>query len=221
MTAAPVVVVTGLRFEARIAAGDGVRVICQQNTALAGHLEAALTQACSGIVSFGTAGGLVDALRPGDWLVARTVADGVRRMDCDVPWSQALLRALSTAHHADLAGVAAPVASTGAKRALHTATGAAAADMESHIVARVAEARGIPFVCCRVVIDPVTRTLPPAALAGLRQDGSTDVPAVLRSLLIQAGQLPALLAVARDARIAQRALAQGRRRIGAGFGRPA
>jgi hypothetical protein len=71
-----------------------------------------------------------------------------------------------------------------------------------------------------VVIDPVDRSLPPAALAGMRGDGSTDVLAVLRSLLARPGQLPALLEVARDARIAQRTLAEGRRRIGSGFEQP-
>jgi hopanoid-associated phosphorylase len=222
--AGPIVVVTGLQFEAEIAAGavtgsgTGIEVICRQNASLASLLETKLAQGCSGIVSFGTMGGLIDGLRPGDWMIAKALLDGTQRIACDAVWSQALLRVLPQAHYADIAGVAAPVASTEAKRALHAASGAAAVDMESQIVARIAHAHALPFVCCRVVIDPVERSLPQAALAGMREDGSVNVKAVLGSLLAQPGQLPALLGLARDARIARRALAQGRRKIGYAFG---
>lgn len=213
-----VVVVTGLQFEARIAAGAGVQVLCHQNAALAAHLEAALTQDCRGIASFGIAGGLVDTLRPGEWVVARTLTDGTRQIDCDALWSESLLQALPTAHHVNMVGTRTPAVTPDAKRTLHTATGAAAVDMESQIVARIAQARSIPFVCCRVIADPVERTLPAAALAGVRSDGSTDTLAVLGSIVTSPGQLPALMQVARDAWIARRALTRGRRNIGAGFG---
>jgi hopanoid-associated phosphorylase len=214
-----VLVVCGLRFEAKIAAGAGVIVVCAQNATLASTLTSAIAGGCDGIVSFGTAGGLTDALRPGDWVVARTIIDGTRRMACDAEWSQSLRRVLPRAHDINMAGVAMPVAGTDAKRALHAACGAAAADMESQIVARIARAQKIPFVCCRVIIDPVERSLPPAALAGMRNDGSTDVLAVLASLCRRPNQLPDLLAVARDAGIARRALVRGREQIGSGFGR--
>ena len=216
--ATPVVVVTGLQFEAGIAAGAGVDVVCRQNTTLAKHLENAIARGCAGLVSFGTMGGLSDALRPGDWVIARALLDNGERFDCDAVWSQALLRMLPGAHYVDIAGVAAPVATMDDKRALHVASGAAAADMESQIVARVARAHGLPFVCCRVVIDPVERSLPPAALAGMREDGSLNVFAVIGSLLAQPAQLPALLGVARDAGIARRALTQGRQKISGRFG---
>jgi hypothetical protein len=90
--------------------------------------------------------------------------------------------------------------------------------MESQVVARLANARELPFVCCRVVIDPAERSLPEAALAGMRADGSTDIGAVLKSLLRHPSQLPGLLAVARDAAHAKKSLTRGRGRIGAGFG---
>lgn len=228
--ALPVLVITGLAFEGRIAAGPGVRVICQQNTTLAATLEAAVAQGCRGLVSFGTAGGLVHALRPGSWVVAHTISSPGRqpgthspaacRYETDARWSEALLAALGDAHHGGIAGVASPVVAADDKRRLQHAVGACAADMESHIVARVAADHGLPFVCARVVIDPAERTLPPAALAALRDDGSTDIGAVLRSLLEHPGQLPALLAVARDARAARRALSDGRRKIGPAFGFP-
>ncbi len=60
-----IIVVTDHALEARIAAGPGVREICQQNTTLADVLVPAIADGCEGVVSFGTAGGLVPELRPG------------------------------------------------------------------------------------------------------------------------------------------------------------
>jgi hopanoid-associated phosphorylase len=216
-----IIVVTGLAFEARIAAGAGVRVICQQNATLADVLVPALAEGCEGVVSFGTAGGLVDDLRPGAWVIARCVTSGTRRFDTDTRWSQALCAILPAARYGDIAGVPEPVVDTASKHALNRSTGAIAADMESQVVARLATARELPFVCCRVVIDPAERSLPEAALVGMRADGSTDIGAVLKSLLRRPGQLPGLLAVARDAAHARKSLAQGRGKVGADFGFPA
>ncbi|TAL54950.1 MAG: phosphorylase [Pandoraea sp.] len=213
----PVVVVTGMPFEARIAAGPDVRVVCQQNAGLAETLDAVLAQGCRGVVSFGTAGGLVDALRPGTWVVARRVLTDTEYFETHPGWSKALCRALPGASYGDFAGVPEPVTQVAAKRALHDASGALVADMESHIVARLAAQRALPFVVCRVVIDPAERSLPEAALAGLRTDGSTDVWAVLCSLARDPGQLPDLLRLAGDARRARRAMAAGRRLLGREF----
>ncbi|CAM2147114.1 Phosphorylase [Pararobbsia alpina] len=217
-----IVVVTGLAFEARIAAGPGVRVICQQNRTLADVLVPAIADGCEGVVSFGTAGGLVPDLRPGAWVIARSVIAGQRRYEADPAWSTALHAAVSTVvpdvRIGDLAGVQDPVVTASDKEALHRRTHTLAADMESHVVARLATAREIPFVCCRVVIDPSERSLPEAALAGMRPDGSTDIGAVIRSLLKKPTQLPALLRVAGDASRAQKSLARGRTAIGNQFG---
>ena len=63
--------------------------------------------------------------------------------------------------------------------------------------------------------------MPPAALAGMAADGSTDVPAVLRSLLRAPGQIGGLLRLARDASAARATLKSVRGRVGAGFALPA
>jgi hypothetical protein len=54
----------------------------------------------------------------------------------------------------------------------------------------------------------------------LRADGTADVAAVLRSVLQQPSQLPALVRTAIDAWIARAALYRGRRMLGAGLGFP-
>lgn len=225
MTALPhrpsVIAITGLAFEARIAAGDGVTVISgRDEPRMIAALERAVASGASGILSFGTAGGLAPHLTPGDWVVADAVVTDEQRWAADPAWPAKLLQCLPHAMHAPIAGVDAPVASASAKRELHERTGAAAADMESHIAARVAIAHGLPFAACRVIIDPAHRSLPPAALAAMRDDGGVDIRALMRSLSRQPGQLSALFRLARDAQAARTALLSGRRLLGAGFGFP-
>ncbi|MBN9116453.1 MAG: squalene--hopene cyclase [Pandoraea sp.] len=199
----PIIVVTGMPFEARIARGDGVVVVCAQNNTLASDLQAAMARdGARGLVSFGTAGGLRPGVAPGRWVIAPRVLDMPQQahayVSC-VRWADALRRAMPDALHADLAGVTAPVVRADDKAAVWRESGAAAADMESHIVARVAQAHGLPFVAARVVIDPAER-----------------------SLAVNPLQLPSLLSVGKDASRAKQAMRHGREVIaltlGDGFG---
>ena len=99
----------------------------------------------------------------------------------DQRWARRLLDALPGAVHAEIVGADAPVAQSSDKRRLHAQTGAMAVDMESHVAARVAATHNIPFAICRTVIDPAHRDLPPAAVVGLRHDGTPDMRAISRS----------------------------------------
>jgi hopanoid-associated phosphorylase len=183
-------------------------------------LEAAVRAGGSGIISIGIAGGLAPGLAPGDWVVASGVVAEGTRIPTDPSWSNRLLRALPSAIYADISGVDAPVATRADKRALHEEAGTVAVDMESHIAAKIAARHRVPFAACRVIIDPAERTLPPAALVGMRPDGRADVFAVVRSLCQQPRQTFALLRVVADARAARSALFRGRRRLGANLSFP-
>jgi len=203
-----------------MAAGPGISVLCGIAKRYIGKLESAIEAGGCGIISIGIAGGLAPNLAPGDWVVAsNVVADGVR-FPTDSSWSRRLLQALPGSVYADISGVDAPVVYQAEKRTLRDTTGTVAVDMESHIAAKVAAAHGVPFAACRVIIDPVERTLPPAALVGMRPDGTPDVPAVIRSLIEQQRQFFALLRVAADARAARAALFRGRRLLGPHLGFP-
>jgi len=216
----PIIAVTCLSFEAKVAAGPGIAVLCGTAQRYIDKLEAAARQGGSGIISIGIAGGLAPGLAPGDWVVASGVISGSDRYATESRWSRRLLEALPGAVYADISGVDAPVVAEADKRRLHRDTATVAVDMESHIAARIAVSHGIPFAACRVIIDPAERTLPPAALVGMRSDGKADVAAVLGSLLRQPRQMLALLRVVADARAARSALFQGRRRLGADLGFP-
>ena len=212
-----VVAVTGLAFEARIAGGvtvvgDGLRT--------GGNLQAEIQRGSCGVISFGIAGGLAPQLMPGQWVVASAVISDRDRHIPDPCWSQRLLRALPGAVHGTIFGIDVPLADGAAKRALHHRTGAAVVDMESHLAARVAAAHGLPFTACRVVVDPAHRDLPPAALVGLRANGTADVSAVLLSLIWAPRQLPQLMRLMADASIAGAALRRGRALLGPALGFP-
>jgi adenosylhomocysteine nucleosidase len=215
-----IVAVTSLALEARIAGGPGVSVICSQGERLAAALESAVELGACGIISFGVAGGLAPGLAVGDWIAATAVITGQRRFPTDPRWTRSLRDRLPQAVQADILGMDTPVADPAQKKLLYAQVGAVAVDMESHIAAEIAAAHRIPFAASRVIIDPADRPLPPAALVGLRSDGTPDVVAVLRSVLVQPGQLPALVRTALDARIADAALRRGRRMLGEGLAVP-
>lgn len=215
------IVVVGLAFEARIAAGPGIRVICSgDGKGLAAAIDRAVEERREGLVSFGVAGGLAADLRPGTCIVASEIIDGDRRVATDHAWTQRLLRAHPAAVHAPIVGVPVAVAEPAAKRALHGATGAYGVDMESHVVARAATKHGLPMAVIRVVTDPAQRGLPPSALAGVRADGTTNVAAVMRSLMRRPHDLPALMRVALDTRAARAELLRGRELLRPGLGVP-
>jgi adenosylhomocysteine nucleosidase len=215
-----IIVACGLQAEAKIAAGPDVVVIAGGGDGVA--LEIALNAAAAtgrALVSFGIAGGLAPDLRPGAIAVARrVVAPDGRSYDTDEVWVLALAGILGAGSLADFAGVDTPLAGIAEKAALYRERGTALVDMESHIVARVAAAHGLPFAAIRVVADPAERQLPHAATVGMKPDGRVDLPAVLRSLARDPRQLPSLIRTGLDARAAFAGLLRGRQLLGAHYG---
>jgi adenosylhomocysteine nucleosidase len=214
-----VIAFVGMAFEAKIAAGPGVLVVCRNNrhdlAAVAGH---AARKGYRGIISFGVAGGLAANLRTGDWVVASHVLESQITRSTDAAWSNSLLEAIAGASYAPILGVDSPVAEPTMKRDLHLATGAAAVDMESHMVARLAAAHGLAFAAMRVIVDPHDRAIPPAAVMGMGRDGGADIWAVLRNLIAHPSQLSLLARVAADAIAARAELLRVRRLLGPHFG---
>src|ERR1041385_5642499 len=87
------IVVVGMAFEARIASRLGVPVICGGDGR---YLEASLARTmaagCSGLISFGVAGGLAPGLRPGSCIIASTILDDAEERPTDARWAQRLMR---------------------------------------------------------------------------------------------------------------------------------
>jgi hopanoid-associated phosphorylase len=209
---------TGLQREQRIVAGPGIEAIAGggDHERLKSMLEAHAAKA-RGIISIGIAGGLAPGLRAGDWVLAEAVLVDGRPMRTDPRWTERLAARLPEAARGLLLGADAIVAEAAEKAELHRATGALVVDMESHVVAAVARRHGRPFAAVRVVCDPAHRVLPPAARIGMKGGGRMDLPAVMRSLLAQPGQLPKLLLTSFEAEQSFRSLLRGHRRLGPGL----
>ena len=208
----PVLIVTGLVQEARIAAGPGMMVICsssdpRQLRALLATLDASTFR---GVISFGIAGGLDPTLKSGDIVVATEVLAGDTRWLAGSALNEELIANAALGRRrvvrGGLAGVEQLVAGIAKKAALWMETGASAVDMESHIAAAYATEAGVPFAALRVISDPVNRALPALARDAIKPNGDIDVRRVLRGVARNPMTLRSLVSTGIDFNRALRSL---------------
>ena len=150
------------------------------------------------------AGGLDPALEPGDLVIPTEIVteDGTS-------WAlSANLSATISAgtHYSPLLGVDHMVLDAAAKSDLYKRTGAAAIDMETHRVARVAAGVGLPVIAIRAIGDPAGRDLPRLVTRAISADGRPRIGPVIADLLRRPRDFRALLRVKRDTDLALRAL---------------
>jgi len=204
-------VLVGLEVEASLARrlpGSCVAVSAARPDLAAVAARHLAESGCRALLSFGLAGGLDPALRPGSIVLPEEVvgAGGSWRPD---PTLRALLaRQLQGGAGGRLYASTFPIVSRAAKAKLFGQTAACAVDMESGILAEAAEARGLPFLVLRVIADPASRGLPSAVLTALDEAGKTKMGLLCWSLLRRPRELPEFLALARDGRKALNRLAR-------------
>ena len=56
-----------------------------------------------------------------------------------------------------------------------------------------AAAHGLPVAAMRVITDPAERTLPASAVAAMRPNGTTNIGAMIRAMLMRPREIPALI----------------------------
>lgn len=210
--AGPLLVIAGMKREAACVAGKGVVTLCSgANVAiLKAELAKLQDQNFSGVVSFGLAGGLDYALRPGDIVVADAVLGGGQRYATDATLNDVMLKAVAAgggkAARGALVGVDEPAMNVAAKTHLRETHNAIAVDMESHLAAQFAQARKLRFATLRAISDPAARALPPLAANALTPSGDVDGMKVARELLRAPGQIGDLIFAGLDSRAAFAAL---------------
>lgn len=202
----------GLEAEARLVRHLGVRVEVGGGDAVGAAAASArlVAHGVSSLVSFGLAGGLDPTLVPGAILVPPVVMLDFSRWDASI----ALMDQLGGATAGAIYGGGGIVATAGAKAALHSRTGAVAVDLESAVVAHVAQRHALPFAVLRAICDPASRDLPHAALVALDAAGSIGAWRVASAVLSRPWEIPALIRLARDAASARNALVTRVRALG-------
>jgi hopanoid-associated phosphorylase len=207
----PVLIVTGLVQEARIAAGPGMVVICSSSDPR--QLRALLTvfdpSTIRGVISFGVAGGLDPSLKPGDIVLATEVVAGDARWLAGLSLNEEVVANLALKRRVvrgGLAGAEEVIVAQARKAALWLQTGAAAVDMESHIAAAYAAGAGLPFAALRVISDSAHRSLPTLAKTAIRPDGKVDLRKILSGVVRDPGALSALVSTGIDFNRALRSL---------------
>lgn len=211
-----VVAVVGLRREAAVLRGLDVMTLAGGGAPdrLARDL-ADRARGAAGLISFGMGGALAPDLALGDWVIGSGVdGPGLDDWVCDPAWIAALAARLPAARigpvHADGRLIADPAE----KAKLNRASGSLIADMESHVVARVAAEAGLPFAVLRCVSDEAGAALPPAIAVAMKPGGGLALGAVLGSIARRPGQLPHLLRTVAGFNRAYAALGEGARRAG-------
>jgi adenosylhomocysteine nucleosidase len=215
-----ILVVVGMTREAKIIGEAPLLIGGGDGAALAAKLEAELSRGVAGVVSFGLCGALDPALKVGDLVVGEAVADADVLYDADLDWADRIMAALPGAARGRFARAETPVASVEGKAALQRATGAAAVDLESFTVARLARWFGTPFAVVRAVSDAATTALPHAAQVGLGPDGRPAIGRVLASLRDRPWQIGALIRTALEAEDGFHALERARQALGPRLGGP-
>lgn len=161
--------------------------------------EALIAAGADRLISWGCAGALTDALKPGDLCVAQGFIDatGQNRTPSN-GWHlevAALLRHEMSVNAEVLAESKSLLPTQQQKRALHAQSGAQLVDMESLAILAVAERHKLAFVAVRAIADPVTMDLPKAVSQALNEQGEVVMTKLLAYLILHLNEIPGLIAL--------------------------
>ncbi|MBI1733045.1 MAG: nucleosidase [Gammaproteobacteria bacterium] len=153
------------------------------------------------LLSLGVAGALTPHLAPGDLLIPETVETANGTLRIHSAWRKRVVERISAAGVIVTAGNLVEtdevVTTPARKAALAGARNAAAVDMESGAVLRVAARHGLPALVLRVIADAAHMEIPAFVIRRTDPFGNTDTAGLLLDLLRAPAQLPALLGLGR------------------------
>jgi adenosylhomocysteine nucleosidase len=162
------------------------------------------------LVSWGTAGGLDAALRPGDLILPETIipTDG-ELLSVDPVWHRHMRHRLAgriPCRTDPIVESHTVLQNPYEKTLLRKRTGAAAVDMESAAMARVARGASLPFLVVRAVTDPADLSLPRFVPEATDSSGTVDPLGIITGLIRSPKEILPLIRLAGCFRAAQRTL---------------
>jgi hopanoid-associated phosphorylase len=164
-----------------------------------------LDAGATALLSWGMAGGLDPALRPGDVVLPATVvpSPGVG-LEVDAAWHMRLCKCLagSNINTGPLIQSLRVVAEPADKAELFQSTGAIAVDMESAAIAQVCKDAGKSFMAIRAVADPAGRSIPAAVITAMDVNGRVSLAKLGQVVLRTPRLLTTLLQLRTDSRAA-------------------
>jgi adenosylhomocysteine nucleosidase len=191
--------------------GDGALLAVSGIGLAAAEVAArALVEAgASSLMTFGMAGGLDPALKPGSVVLPCELisADGARFAACGA-WRERVAAAISPLRavtEGNLLTSANAIDTPAEKTRAYRCTGAAAVDMESFAVAQIAAQYNLPFIAVRVIVDTAADTLPRAVVYSSLA-GAVQMSRLIAGLILAPGEIPALFRLSQRYRIATRSL---------------
>ncbi len=217
----PVGVITGIASETRVArmlvaeAGltDRVKMACAgaSSQRAEAHAQTMLAEGVGALVSFGIAGGLDPALRPGDIVLPDAVFTPEHHLlPCAETWLTGLRAQAASLgiglHPGRLAGSDSLLATPEAKQERRAVSGACAVDMESHSVAQAAWKAKVPFLILRAICDSAASPLPHSVRGCLNAAGEPRVAVIIGRLCLRPWEIGPVRRLQADARTAHRAL---------------
>jgi adenosylhomocysteine nucleosidase len=191
----------GLPLETVLPCGPHRLLVCGMglDPAAAGA-QALLRAGARSLVSWGCAGAIDPALRPGTLVLpARVIAES-GTYETDAGWRGRIATAVGGREPVD----AGPLLSSRtvlldrrSRQQARERSGASAIDMESAAVAAAAQAAGVPFLAVRAIADPATHDLPAFLPAITDAYGRPRLGRLARELLREPSALPGLLRLQR------------------------
>jgi adenosylhomocysteine nucleosidase len=177
--------------------------------AAAAAAQALVDAGVSALMTFGMAGGLDPALKPGSVVIPSELiaSDGARYGTCRA-WREQVAAAVSTlcaVTEGNLLSNSHAIETPADKAAAFRSTGAAAVDMESAAVAQIAAKHNLPFIAVRVIVDTAADMLPRAVVAASLA-GSVQFARLIGGLILAPREIGSLIRLARRYRIAMRSL---------------
>ena len=166
-----------------------------------------IDQGCMALLSFGIAGALDPDVQVGDTVVSTGVINAKGDvLFTDNSWLQRVIvlldQSLSPVHKGLIYGSDIAITSAQLKSDIYVKSKALCVDMETHRMALVAQQAAIPFLAIRVISDDATRAIPSAALGVIGENGKPQIGRVLKGLLRHPNQIPALMALSKDMKLA-------------------
>jgi nucleoside phosphorylase len=127
------------------------------------------------LISWGTAAGLSEMLKPGDLLLPDLILDNSeKKYSTDALFNERLIKSLPNELFFERGLLCESVdilTNKEDKRTLHEKSNAFACDMESATIAKLAHQKGIPFNAIRVVTDDYQTSIPKSVYSSINKKG--------------------------------------------------